>query len=181
MTDSLYRRAVTWVDGFLGRALLRGLAVLVLIAGTGATWMGVSAAGRSLRSLSWPTVEGRVLESEVRRLRRSWRPAIRYAYTLGDAQYQGNGMGYPVRGAPRDPGGVFAWSLERTEETVRRLPEGSAVTVHYAPGDPRWSVIEPTFAWATLIPLGAGLGFLALGVWLWRVKKRISDLDWSGV
>lgn len=181
MADSLYRRAIHWIDSFLGRALLRGLAVLVLVAGAGATWMGFTASWRSLRSLSWPAVEGRVIESEVRRVRRSWRPGVLYEYTLGAAQYRGNGIGYPVRGAPRDPGGVLAWGRERTEETVARLSPGTAVEVRYAPGDPRWSVIEPRFARATLIPLVAGVGFLALGVWMWRAKKRISDLDWSGV
>jgi hypothetical protein len=35
--------------------------------------------------------------------------------------------------------------------------------------------------WEVIIPLGAGSGFIWLGVWLWRARKRLSDFDWSGM
>ena len=44
-----------------------------------------------------------------------------------------------------------------------------------------WSLRTQGFTWGLLLPLAAGLGFSWIGIWLWRVRRRLSDLDWSGV
>ena len=44
-----------------------------------------------------------------------------------------------------------------------------------------WGYRTQGFTWGLLLPLGAGIGFCWVGLWLWRTRRRLSEFDWSGV
>ncbi len=180
MPPSRRSRALDWVDRTMGRFLLRGLAVLAILAGTGSTCMGAGSARRSLGAMLWPTVPGQVVESRVAGTRGSFQPWVKYAYRVGAVDYEGGAIGSPGRGF-EGRGGITSPSRARAERVAARFPSGTRVSVHHDPDDPRWSVVEPSFAWLSLFPLGVGLLFLVLGIGMWRTPRRLSDLDLSGV
>ncbi|HEX9893563.1 MAG TPA: hypothetical protein VGA78_06545 [Gemmatimonadales bacterium] len=43
------------------------------------------------------------------------------------------------------------------------------------------AILRQGFSWPLLMPLVAGLGFIWIGGWLWRVRRRLSEYDWSGM
>jgi hypothetical protein len=180
MPASRYSGVTDWIDRTLGRLLLRVLAALLIVAGTGSTCMGVGAARRSLGAMAWPTVPGQVLESRVAGTRGSFQPWVKYAYRVGAVDHEGGAIGSPGRGF-EGRGGVTSPSRARAERVAARFPSGTAVSVHHDPDDPRWSVVEPAFSWLSLLPLGVGLLFLVLGIGMWRSPRRLSDFDLSGV
>jgi hypothetical protein len=44
-----------------------------------------------------------------------------------------------------------------------------------------WSFRAQGLTWSLLLPLGATIGFGWIGLWLWRVRRRLSEFDWSGL
>ena len=44
-----------------------------------------------------------------------------------------------------------------------------------------WGLRAQGFSWGLLLPFGAGIGFTWIGLWLWRIRRRLSEFDWSGL
>jgi hypothetical protein len=122
----------------------------------------VSSLRRSLESARWPTVAGRILSSVAEEHRSFgaggrgqtvtvWSPVVEYSYRIEGRDYHGSRIAF---------GADVAGSRDFAEAIAARYPAGSAVTVHYDPGNPAFAVLEPhvAFAWWTLF---LAAGFLA--------------------
>ena len=135
--------------------IIGGPAALV---GGALCWVGVQNLRRGSASKHWPTTEGRILSSVVRRS--SGRqgticePDIVYQYAVDGTDYAH--WAVDLRGLGTTCGSVAA-------EVVARYPVGATVTVYYDPDHPERAVLEPGLHWSNLVLLFVGLPFLAVG------------------
>jgi Protein of unknown function (DUF3592) len=84
------------------------------------------------RSVSWPTVEGRVTHSAVQegggvRGGPSYFPDVRYVYTVRGHEYAAARVAFGQEGSGREP---------EATALAARFPVGRAVAVRYDPADP---------------------------------------------
>ena len=129
------------------------LAFILALVGLVVAVLGIRDVIRTLRPAGWPTTQGRVLSTQVRRDSASFinwysnttarwdRFFLRYSYSVGGQQYYGN----RIDGLSSTDGSPYAL---RNQE---RYAAGAAVTVRYNPRDPSDAVLE------TPIPLGAAV------------------------
>ncbi len=118
---------------------------------------------RAAASQNWPSVEGQIDSSRVRRMSRSssgnssssYFPEVRYTYSVMGNTYQGNhvGFGVPISG--------FQSSAK---QVVGRYPRGATRTVYYNPQNPAQAVLERkvendlTAVVVIILCLGVGIG-----------------------
>lgn len=122
----------------------------VLITGVGVFFviMGTREYLRGRASLSWPTVTGAILESEItssthssgagRTSRagsrsRSHSASVRYVYEVGGQAYEGRRIDFMTNSSGRSAAEAELVGLER----------GATVTVRYHPDDPSLAVLRP--------------------------------------
>ena len=123
------------------------------------------AVGIARFSRDWPTVQGRIVRSEIRANRAAnglpgFRALIRYAYVVDDEEYEGrevSGGEFPYRSARSANGRVAAY------------PVGELVSVRYSPNDPEIAVLKTGMSVDVLyLPVMAGLLLLvALAILSW--------------
>lgn len=111
-------------------------------------------------SPSWPTVQGQVIHSEVALHRdsdgdRMYSPDIAYNYTVNSQQYDSSQVGM-LDGSTSIRGTV--------QDTVKRYPSGTTVTVYYDPEDPANAVLEPGLKGGVLLLGGLLVCFPVMGV-----------------
>ncbi len=121
---------------------------------------------KSRESATWPTVEGRVVETQVHRCDDSegpfFCPQVRYAYLVMGRTYTGEQISFSM---PPE----FT-SHEGAKAFLDRYPVGSKVTVFYNPNDPAEAVLSRDASGMVLyfilglIFLPGGLMMLAYGL-----------------
>jgi hypothetical protein len=89
-------------------------------------------------SQTWPTVPGFVQSCWIEKRLTGlpllvYKLALSYSYRVSGNEYKGNAVQF---------GPNYVKSKEIIEALEKKYPSGSAVTVHYDPGDPGTSVIE---------------------------------------
>ena len=92
----------------------------------------------AMRSAGWPTVTGKVLNSEVEHnfgKGPQFTALVRYEYQVGGQRYEGFTIHFSQR--------KFRLA-ETADEVIRRYPAGSAVDVFYDPSEPEMAVLETT-------------------------------------
>lgn len=112
------------------------------------------------KSSSWPTVRCTVISATVNRhpprgKHATYRPDIRYAYSVEGASYVGDR--------------VFLGDASRENEywvrgIVARYPPDATVNVYYNPDDPSMAVLEPGATWFIYLWPAAGAAFAIAGV-----------------
>ncbi len=148
----------------MNTSLLIGSGIVV----AGLVFLAVGVAGvtswrrtmkRSRASLSWPTVQGRVLASDVLTRysdqSRYDRASVLYQYVVGGTTYSSDTV---FHSAVRLSG-----NIQRARETVSRYPVGSEVRVYYDPDDPEAAVLVPGTAAFSGAALAIGLFFAFTG------------------
>ena len=125
----------------------------------------------AMTAARWPTAAGTVLSSKPvsRRIlapgrgnqtMEVWSPLVEFSYRVGERDYHGARIAF---------GAAVSGGRDLAEATVARYPTGSAVTVHYDPANPSFSVLEPrvAFAWPSAL---VTVGFFAAAVFFsgWR-------------
>ncbi len=103
-------------------------------------WFTYSAIGvaKAMQAKRWPTVQGTVLSTEVKRGQSSkgsskYIPVIRYSYEVDSAQYLSE------KYSSTTARGSSMWA----KEVVSQFPAYSKVTVHYNPENPKESILKP--------------------------------------
>ena len=91
-------------------------------------------------SLSWPTVEGSILSSEVYEqccgeYAEGWFPKVSYSYSVGGKEYISDKVEFVSMGDGNT--NYFA------QQVIRRYPVGKRVKVYYNSLDPAVAVLEP--------------------------------------
>ena len=113
------------------------------------------------QSLSWPSVDGTVLESRVITSASTddggvdtYRPYVKYEYEVGGAKYTHDKMRL---------GMVFSTSkLKTSQEAVTRYPVGRPVKVYINPANPADSVLEQKGS--STVTLVVGIVLLVIGL-----------------
>jgi hypothetical protein len=145
------------------RLLMGGLAILFIT-------MGLMRFREGDRARGWITVGGRVVSSRVNEYTakdgtRHFRPLVIYAYGADDNRFMSSRLSFrPVDSTNRAD----------AEQAAGRYPVGTAVRVHYDPGDPQQAVLEPTNpAWTPIILAGVCAGLaITLRILSARLDKR---------
>lgn len=141
---------------------------IILAIGVGVTIWGFSTLESAKESLSWPTVEGKVLQSDIERVRKissrrkkrkrksriSYQANIFYEYSVKSNKYSSDKISF---------GDYSSSSQSHARSIVNRYPKGKTVKVYYNPETPELAVLEPGVSWATYIPLGSGIFFILIG------------------
>jgi TRAP-type C4-dicarboxylate transport system permease small subunit len=113
------------------------LGVMMLLFGGVLAFGGGRAVLRAWTSGNWPTAQGSVLASSVETMRSkrsvSFRPHVRYSYTVGSTPYTSQVISF----AATDTG-----DLQEAREYVSRFPAGSHVEPRYAPDDPTVACLD---------------------------------------
>jgi hypothetical protein len=120
-------------------------------------------------SASWPAIPGKIISSDIiedTETRRdddgretestTYRPDIRFAYSIGGADYATDTWklgGIVGSGSPKYAQGV-----------IGRFPAGQAVTVYYNPASPDVAVLDPANRDGAWMPLIFGVAFGLAGV-----------------
>jgi hypothetical protein len=150
-------RAGAGCQGCLGGLLASFLFILI---GGGLTWWGWTIVQTARASAGWPSVEGRILRSEVTRSTDgdgddSYSPEVTYRYVVDGQSYES----YTIKF------GENAYGNRNTAEAIAaRYPDGSRVTVYYDPADPERAVLEPGVSAGSYIVFSIGAIFLVVGL-----------------
>lgn len=147
-----------------GKALLFAFLVAVSIAVFGVL---LGEYRYAVASESWPSTQGEVLSSAVRRSGRTRWAAVRYSYRVGGKEMVGARVRY-----------VAPVALEWASTTVSRYPAGTPVTVYYDPEQPRESVLEPGRR-AAAFAAAVGANLLILGLAVAATFAAVRELGFS--
>jgi uncharacterized protein DUF3592 len=112
---------------------------------------------KSSRALTWPTAEGKVLDSRLLAVRDNrgdtWKAHVLYEYSVNGVSYRSDVLQLEA-GSSSFTGGA--------EKTIARYPVGSVVPVYFNPESPGDAMLEPgKMTWWIFF---AGICFLFGGV-----------------
>jgi len=154
-----------------------GVPIALVLVCFGCVALYISELRKSKESATWPTTEGKIVDSKVvvheetrtdddgdESTSTVYRPNIRFSYSV-------NGLAYTAdtwKGRMRVSTGAPKYS----EGVVARYPVGRAVTVHYDPTQPDFAVLEPGNRDGATVPLIVGIVFGLTGVlFLWAMTQ----------
>ena len=124
---------------------------------------------KGFSSYSWPTTEGTINTSYVARVDRSYKPIIKYSYSVMGTQYYYNQIYIGSTGISG-----MKWGANRT---VGRHPVGKKAIVYYDPTNPDQAILEPGIKWTLAIfwLMASPLLFMALGfqLFFWLLPLMI--------
>jgi len=114
----------------------------------------------SLRTYTWPSVEGKIVFSRVERVWHpgqspTYYPQIQYVYLVEGKEYRGKVVFFSEYGTGSTAG---------AQATIDKYPEGKIVAVYYNPKDPQNAVLERGLHWPSFALILFGLIFGAVGV-----------------
>lgn len=138
--------------------------LIFMAAGAVALLVGLRSYELARESLDWPTTEGVILSSEVKRQRSrnhegrssvTYKAEVRYAFETGGMRHEGRRVRY---------GEYSSSDGNHARRTVERYPPGTAVEVRYDPENPLNAVLEPgPHSGSWLLP-GLGGTFFLVGL-----------------
>ena len=101
-------------------------------------YLAYKSEARANASRTWPTTEGKVLASELKRryvLKTGYvyTPVVRYEYSAGGRRYENDVVAFGITSLK---------SQKRAEAHVEGRTPGAAVTVHYNPDDPAMAALD---------------------------------------
>ena len=125
-------------------------------------------AGQMMDSRDWPTVEGRIIHSEVRRVgfgkKQRYRAEVRYTFDVDGRSYQGSRIRL---------GDTTGNSESAQRSLIADYQLGANVAVYYDPDSPQQSVLE-TGGWPWTMAIGplilGGLGWVFFAVSTGRMQ-----------
>jgi len=130
---------------------------------------GTIKAAEGLAARSWPSAEGRVIQSRIEEFYSHQRLRFRrlcfridYLYLLGGTVYEGHRVN-------------AGWSCFGSEDLMQgllaRYPVGAKVRVFYDPERPDRALLEPGLDWTVYFQWGLGVMGVSAGLPLFRLKK----------
>ena len=128
---------------------------IFFLVGLGMLGYGVHSFYRGRQALSWPGVEGRLLECSLEEHADSesttWEVKVRYTYSVAGQEFEGKRV-------------AFGYSGSSTHDEHRgiydKLQSGSGVMVRYQPGNPSDSVLAAGFNRSTFLILAFAVTWL---------------------
>lgn len=128
---------------------------IFFLVGFGLLGYGVHSLYRGRQALSWPVVEGRLVECRLQENSDSdsttWAVKVRYSYSVTDREFEGDRLAFGYTGSS---------THEEHQGILDKLQSGSRVMVHYLPSDPRNSVLAAGFNRSTFFILAFAVTWL---------------------
>jgi hypothetical protein len=136
----------------------KGFLWIFIFLGVSIIGFGVYTMVRSLRCAAWPTTEGVVQKTEMKRSHSSegsdtFSPDITYSYQVAGTNYKSTRLAF----------GAMSSSTDYAQGVLNRYPVGRKVPVHYSPDDPKLAVLETGIHGGTWVCFGVGGGFVLMG------------------
>lgn len=133
--------------------------VFILIGGA-VLFAGIKSLVSAKASESWPTVQGKVVSSQVDSKRSdkggtTYHAEVLYEYLVEGQLQSSNRVAF---------GGYGSSDPSHARQIVNKYPPGSEVTVHYSPSSPGESVIETGISGRTFFLPGFGAVFFCAGL-----------------
>lgn len=147
---------------------------MTVLAGAGAIYLGVDSVRLARESVRWPAVDGMVVRATINEESSSsrsgppsvtYRPIIVYNYRVDGREYEGQRVSYGEY-ATSDPADAQA--------VVDRYKAGTAVRVHYRPGQPGEAVIAPGSHGSPWFYIALGVPILLAGLLLSLFAPRLA-------
>lgn len=153
--------------------MLKGFFLVLTVLGLSMAAFGIYFIGYSNEATSWPSVEGRIVQTTVRawtpggtgraltpserQRRRRFYPEVTYQWTVNGQSFTGSRYSL---GESQDD------HAERAEavEAARRFPAGGPIEVFYDPDDPSSAVLNRARQGGAYVPLPLGLLMLGVGL-----------------
>jgi hypothetical protein len=141
------------------------------VIGSVVTYYGLGMIRKAKANLSWPSVEGRIVRSEIitteswssslNSLQRLYSPEVEYEYTvpgqiLTDQMFTGENIKIGITGSS-------ASDKAYAERYLAKYPVGKTVPVFFDPSKPQDSILEPGPSGITYAGLAIGLFFMVIG------------------
>lgn len=149
--------------------------LIFLAVGFGVFWKGSSDMEMAKKSETWPTVEGKILSSEVVRKTSSssnggssttYHAEVDYQYTVDGKKYFSDRVSFGQYGSS-DRG--------HASGIVNIFSEGKKVPVYYDPEDPKTSVLDTRSGFGSWIMLIVGSVFGVAGiVMFWKLPAAMN-------
>jgi len=134
---------------------------------------GLRSLGASYAVTRWPVVPARIVYSAVDSAASGgFRPRISYEFFLAGRRYLASGVDRPAATKEASTG---AMALEQARAIVARYPVGLELLAGYDPANLGHAVLRPRFNWGTIPPVLLGAGFAAVGVMIWRQRRRARE------
>ena len=95
---------------------------------------GIQVMNESRLSTSWPTVEGKIVKSEVVDGRKTTRADIQFTYIVEGQSYRSFRVKFSQN---------LTTNYKKANVLAERYLLGSSVTVYYDPADPNTAILEP--------------------------------------
>ncbi len=141
----------------------RILPLIFVVVGAIVLFVGARGIIRARSSLSWPTTQGKIVESSVEHNRSSgsnggnsttYEAEILYEFTVEGMTFSGSRIAYGDYGSSNP---------SHARRVVNRYPKDKKVTVHYMPVNPEECLLEPGLKIQALFLPGFGLIFFTAG------------------
>lgn len=142
--------------------------LLVAVMGGIVLWFGGKDLVQACVSMTWPCVTGKVTESTVKhsvqrnysshrrgRAVDRYTPIVKYSYIVNGAEYSGNIIAFAM--------GSYG-NVRGARAVADKYPSGAEVKIYHDPGNPGTSVLQAGNIIPSLIIVGLGLLFFALGI-----------------
>lgn len=136
---------------------------IFVVIGTGLIWFAYYNGKLAKASLTWPSVIGKVIRSQVSRSENidqenrhtvSYLADVAYEYVVGEQTLQGERVQFGGR--------VSGGSAKPAQKVVDRYPVGAEVTVYYDPARPNQCTLERTTAGSMIVLYVIGFAFVIL-------------------
>ncbi len=128
---------------------------IFFLVGLGLLSHGVRAFYRGRQALSWPVVEGRLLECSLQENSdgesTTWEVQVRYSYSVEDREFEGKRVAFGYSGSS---------TREEHQGIYEKLQSGSGVMVRYQPDNPNDSVLAAGFNRSTFLILAFAVTWL---------------------
>ena len=132
--------------------------IFLLVGGGVAFFLGKPILDTAKASESWPTVQGKVIKSELESHRNkkstTYGALVIYKYEAGGEDYEGDEIWF---------GQYSSSNRSEMQKLVKEYPVGKDVTVYYSPDDPAQAVLQPGAFTSSYMLYGFGLLFFGVG------------------
>jgi hypothetical protein len=134
--------------------------LIFFVVGGGLAYWGWTVLQKAQASTSWPSVSGRVVESDVSYWNDEdgnyYRPEVSFEYTVDGRQYEATRINFSSD-----------QSYDTTDdawEVANRYPTGETVSVYYDPEEPETAVLEPGATTGSYLLLAIGAVFILVSL-----------------
>lgn len=147
--------------------LLRYIAIFIAFIGLAFLGVGGSSLWEEFSSLNWPSVQGTVVQSEIKRWSKKkseydYRAQLLYQYQVSDKTYTSDRI---------DTGKNRYKSQLAGEEALASYPVGKRITVYYHPQHPERALLKTGVRLATLFKACLGIFLLFGGLGFALIKR----------